>query len=468
MKKFYLTTPIYYVNDKPHIGHAYTTIAADVIARYYRAKNKPVMFLTGTDEHGKKVAEAAEKNKTTPQQFVDDISGHFKSAWQKLNISNDYFIRTTDVNHVQVVNKVLRQLFKAGLIYKSNYEGLYCVSCEEFKTDKDLVDGLCAIHKTKPEKIKEECYFLKVSKYQSQLQELITKGDLEISPQTRKNEIISFLKNEKLTDVAISRQKEKVDWGISLPFDKNYTTYVWVDALLNYLTATNWPDKDFDQVWPPDLQLMAKDILRIHSTVWPAIILGLGLKLPKKIFAHGFFTINGHKMSKSLNNVVDPVKLADEYGADVVRYFLLREFTFGHDGDFNLERFAERYNADLANDLGNLVQRILSLAKNNQIQTIPDKTKTLTEVEKDLENLKFKDALDRIWEFVVTANQEIELAEPWKLAKTEPVKFAKFIGEMVVKISLIANSLAPFMPKTSAQILKQIKTQEIEPIFPIF
>lgn len=466
MKKYYITTPIYYVNNPPHIGHAYTTLAADVLARYFRLKKYQVMFLTGTDEHGQKVAQSARDKNTSPQKYTDLISGKYKKIWRHLGIGYDKFIRTTDHQHIKKVQVILQKLYDKKLIYQGEYQGLYCVGCEEYKGKRDLKKGKCPVHKKKPEIIKESCYLFKLSKYQNKLLDLIRNNKFQIKPEARRNEIISFLKNEKLEDVAISRQKSKVSWGIELPFDKSHTTYVWIDALLNYLTAIDWPDDNFKKFWPPDLQLMAKDILRIHSTIWPALLMALDLPLPKKIFAHGFFTVNGHKMSKSLKNIIDPKIVLKDYGSDAIRYFLFREFHFGSDGDFSIDRFQERYRADLANDLGNLVQRVLKMKQKYKVETIKETDQALSGIEKDIEDLAFKNALDKIWDIVMSTNQEINQEEPWNLVKTDSEKLVKLLNKWVKRILVIANALEPLLPETSKNIIKQFQELKPEVLFP--
>lgn len=463
MKKFYITTPIYYVNDKPHIGHAYTTITADVLARYHRMRGEDVFFLTGTDEHGVKIQQIAEKMGKCPKEFVDEISAAFSVAWDTLNISNDNFIRTTDSAHEKAVAEVAQKLFDKKFIYKGKYEALYCVGCEQYKTRVELVRGKCPDHKCEPEMRSEEAYLFKMSKFQDELLRRIKNDEFKISPETRKNEVISFYEKEGLKDVAVSRKKENVFWGIELPFDKNHTLYVWVDAFLNYLTGLGWPKdkKNYKKFWPANLQLMSKDILRVHSTIWPALLLAMGEELPDELFVHGYFTIDGQKMSKSLGNVVDPVELAQKYGVDEVRYFLSREISFGEDGDFNFIRLEGRYDADLANGLGNLVARVLAMCEKYFDSKIPEKTsgsveRTWQSYEINMEELKPHLALKDVWDLIAFCDQFINTEAPWQLAKIDKERLSRVIYTLLETLRHIGWLIAPFMPMTSDKIFEQL------------
>lgn len=464
-KKILITTPIYYVNDKPHIGHAYTTLAADILTRFFRLRKREVFFLTGTDEHGAKVAETAEALGITPKELCDENSELFKEAWKNLNIKYDYFIRTTDKRHEEAVKKFVEKLKEKDAIYEKEYEGLYCTGCEKFLTEKELIDGLCPDHKTKPEKVSEKNYFFKLRDYLKEVENLIKNNKLKIGPENAKKETLGLFK-QSLDDFSISRQK--VEWGIDLPFDKNQTVYVWVDALLNYLTGDG--SEKFKDYWKNGIviHLLAKDILKFHAIYWPALLLSVNTKVPDQEFIHGFFTINGQKMSKTLGNIIDPNNLVDKFGIEATRYLLLSQFPFGQDGDIKEEKFVEKYNSDLANGLGNLVARVLTLATKNGIKKakadkeIFKKVKAIGEnCEKNMEEFKLYEALEEIWKLISFCDGYIEQEKPWKNPKPE-----KVINNLLYCIYEIANLIAPFLPETSERIKNQIKSQKTEILFP--
>jgi len=464
MNKFYITTPIYYVNDKPHIGHTYTTVVVDVLARWHKIQKDQVFFLTGTDEHGAKIAAAAAAVGKSEKEFVDEKTQSFKDVWQKLNIEYNNFLRTTDPAHIAAVQTAIQHLKDKGLIYKGQYEGLYCQGCEQYKTSDDLIDGKCPEHQIEPQSMKEESYFFKLSQFEKQLKEKIESDELEIKPTERKNEALSFI-NKGLKDISISRAN--VSWGVPLPFDKNYTLYVWLDAFLNYLTGLGWKGGagNAPKFFPPDIQLMSKDILRVHATIWPALLLALELPLPKKIFVHGYFTVQGQKMSKSLGNVIWPEDLVGKFGIDGSRYLLMSLLAYGQDGDISWEKLTEKYNADLANGLGNLVSRVSKLNENLKV-----KNKKLELRIKNLEGLfdefKFKEILDEIWQQIAWANKYIEEKKLWELVKTDPKEGKKVLENLISLISGIGEVISPFMPETSLKIKEILKTGNIKPLFP--
>ena len=469
-KKILITTPIYYVNDKPHIGHAYTTLAADVLTRFFRAQGKEVFFLTGTDEHGAKIAEAAEKAGESPQEICDKNSKFFKLAWEKLGIKYNYFIRTTEKNHEKTVTEFLKELKEKNVVYEKEYEGFYCVACEKFLTEKDLINGLCPDHKTEPKKITEKNYFFKLNNYLDKVEELIVKNKLNIGPENAKKEVLGLLK-QGLDDFSVSRQKERVKWGIDLPFDDNQTVYVWVDALLNYYTGD--ASEDFKKYWAEGevIHLLAKDILKFHAIFWPAMLLAIDKKLPDREFIHGFFTINGQKISKTLGNIIDPVEIVNKFGSDAVRYILLSQFPFGQDGDVKEEKFVEKYNSDLANGLGNLVARVLTLSAKTGIKEIKaDKEigkvvkETKENYKKDMEEFKLYETLEEIWKLISFCDEYIEKEKPWK--QTEITKTQDTITNLLYCLSEIADLIAPFLPQTSEKIKEQIKTGKSEILFP--
>lgn len=480
---FYITTPIYYVNDVPHIGHAYTTIAADVLARYWRLRGRDVFFLTGLDEHGQKVQQAAAKAGVEPQAYCDKLAPQFERLWKRLNISYNAFIRTTEGGHITVVQRCLQQLFDKQLIYKDSYTGWYCTFDERFWTAKDVVDGLCPDCKRPVERLSEHNYFFKMSQYQDHLIDYISVHDHFIRPESRRNEVLGFLQTQKLGDLSISRPKSRLSWGIDLPFDKDYVTYVWFDALVNYLSALEYkrPKSLVDHFWPPDVHLVGKDILTTHAVYWSTILMALELPLPRTIFAHGWWTVDGDKMSKSRGNVVDPNNMVDEFGGDAFRYFLLREVPFGQDGDFSTEALVSRINSDLANDLGNLLSRTVTLIERLVGGLTPQPTwigghqreeevKALAiglfdAVEDALEDLSFHRALTEIWKLVDRSNLYLEQMAPWNLAKKEKDedKLVTVLYTVREALRFIGLYLQPFLPETAEAIYRQLGLSSIPP-----
>jgi methionyl-tRNA synthetase len=453
-KKFYVTTPLYYVNDVPHIGHAYTTIVADILARWHRLKGEEVFFLTGTDEHGEKVEEAAKKVGKEPKEFVDEIAKVFAKTWKKLNISNDDFIRTTEKRHEEIVIGLIKKIHENGDIYKGEYEGWFCVPCETFWTDIQLKNGKCPECGRDVQKIKEESYFFKLSKYQKKLLEFYEKNPDFLSPTTRANEIINRVK-EGLKDLCITRTSLK--WGISFPLDEKYVIYVWIDALINYISALDWSSKKFEGFWPADVHLIGKEINWFHSVIWPALLFSAGLEPPKKVFSHGWWTINGQKMSKSLGNIINPVYLAEKYSIDALRYFLVKEVPFGEDGDFSEKALISRINGELVADLGNLVYRVLSLAERfgGEIEGEAelDKKLDLKKIGNHMEKLELHNALNEIWNFVRATNKYINEKEAWKL---EGKELGQVIYNLLESLRVIAILIFPFMPSTAEKINEQL------------
>ena len=471
-KTYYLTTPIYYPSDKLHIGHGYTTVAADSIARYKRMQGYDVMFLTGTDEHGQKIADKADEAGKAPKEYVDEIVVGIKKLWTLLNISYDRYIRTTDDYHVSAIQKIFKTLYDKGDIYKGVYKGMYCKPCESFWTESQLVDGKCPDCGREVEEAEEEAYFFRLSNYADRLLKLYADEPEFLQPETRKNEMISFI-NQGLDDLSVSRTSVK--WGIPVDFDPGHTVYVWVDALSNYITALGYEnDKydDYDKYWPADVHLMAKEIVRFHSVIWPALLMGLGLPLPKKVFGHGWLLMGDGKMSKSKGNVVDPVILCERYGVDAIRYYLMREIPFGQDGIFSNESLISRINADLANDLGNLLSRTIAMVSQYFGGTLPEghlademdeglismASALRAAVDDSMDAMQLPGALTEIFKVVARANKYIDETTPWILAKDEANKprLAAVLYNLLETLRICGVLLSAFMPSTSPKIFAQI------------
>ena len=466
-KPYYLTTPIYYVNARPHLGHAYTTIVADVARRFQAQAGCDTFFLTGTDEHGDKIVEAARKAGVSPEQYVETMSGHFRDLWPHLSIKPDRFIRTTEEVHKKTVRMVLQKLHDQGDIYFSEYEGLYCTGCERFILERELIGGLCPDHATAPTLIKESNYFFRMSKYQDWLIGHVKANPGFIHPQRYANEVLGFLK-EPLEDLCISRPCSRLKWGIPLPFDENYVTYVWFDALVNYLTALGYPDgPDFDKYWNEAHHVVAKDIVKPHGIYWPIMLKAAGLPLYKNLFVHGYWNVAEAKMSKSLGNVVDPLSLAEKYGTDAFRYFLLREMTFGLDSSFSEAALVARINADLANDIGNLFSRVLTMAHKYWEGRVPERD---LEIEKEsglglsaeaetavalyaegMEEFAFHKALAAVWDFISRMNKYVDTTAPWVLAKNKAARgqLGVVLYNLLEGLRLVAELVRPVMPHTA-------------------
>jgi methionyl-tRNA synthetase len=478
-RTFYLTTPIYYVNAAPHLGHAYTTLIADTMCRYRRLAGDRLYFLTGTDEHGDKIAQAAAKAGEAPQAYADRISGAFRETWRRLGITHDDFIRTTEPRHKVVVQAILQKLWESGEIYFGEYGGHYCFGCERFYTEKELVDGKCPDHQTPPAFIKEQNYFFRMSRHQDWLVKHIEERPDFIRPERYRNEVLAFLR-EPLEDLCISRPKSRLQWGIPLPFDENYVTYVWFDALINYVSALGMPGVErFETFWPHVQHLIAKDILKPHGIYWPTMLKAAGLPIYRHLNVHGYWSLAGGKMSKSIGNVVEALALADKYGHDAFRYFLMREMTFGLDANFSEAALVARLNADLANDLGNLVSRVTTMLVNFAGGVVPAAgaetpqeagikaglEKVRAEVDEAMEEFAFQRALVAIWEFVGAVNRYVDATAPWALAK-DPARRARLdavLYTLAESLRALSVLLAAFLPKTAAQI-RQVLGLEGAPI----
>ncbi len=467
-KKFYITTSIPYTNASPHVGFALEAIQADVLARYNRQLGKDVFFLTGTDEHGIKTLRVARELGRDPKDFADEVSGKFRDLTKALNISNDDFIRTTDeVKHKPAVEKLWKKLDASGDIYKKKYKGYYCPGCESFKTEKEITDGKCVIHLKPLEIVEEENYFFKLSKYNKKIEELIISGELQVIPESKKNETLGMLK-QGMEDVSFSRTKDKY-WGFEVPGDSEQVMYVWCDALPNYISAIGYAEenKQFKKYWPADVHCIGKDIMKFHTIFWPAMLLSAGLRLPKSIFVHGFLNVDGQKMSKSLGNVIDPFELVKKYGVDAVRYYLLREILPTEDGDFTYEKFEQRYNSDLAGGIGNLVARVLGISSKIDFKESKPSKEIIKKAEESkekyntlLEEFKFNEALICIWELISHCDKYINEEKLWE------TKNPKVISDLFYAIKEIGNLLLPFIPETAEKIIKAIENKKSENLFP--
>lgn len=462
----YISTAIDYPSNRPHLGHALEKIQADSLARYFRLQEKEVYFSTGTDEHGLKIQKSAEEAGKESQQFVDEMSGYFKNLNEVLNISYDDFIRTSESRHIKVVEEIIKKIYQKGDIYKGKYKGLYCVECETYYLLKDAPDGRCPVHHLTLEQVEEETYFFKMGKYREEIFRYIQEKPNFIIPESRKKEILNRL-SRPVQDLSISRKSVK--WGIPLSWDKKFTLFVWVDALINYLSTLDYPKEKFRKFWSDQNEvyhIIGKDIIWHHSVIWGSLLLSADLPLPKTIFVHGFITVGGEKMSKSLGNIINPVELVEKYGADVIRYFLLREVSPFEDGDFSEVRLKQRYNSDLAQGLGNLVSRVLALGEqyNKPIMLqclVPDLiTKSWNDYKKYMEGFRFNDALATIWNLISYCDKYISEAKPWEKINDEK-EFQKILGSLIYILANISLMLSPTMPQVSEKILRFLKLQNI-------